>query len=112
MAIALIPWVAGAALGSVATYLYKDEHIWKDVSRTAEDVSDKVKGAANTVTEKVSESVIVLRDKMFGKPVEKVAPAATKKTTKRKRTTAKKTAARKRVAAKAKTARKPRKAAA
>jgi len=112
MAIVLIPWVAGAVIGGVATYLYKDEHIREDLSRTAGDVTGKLKGAADTVTEKVTAGYTGLRDRMFGKPVEEVAPAATKKPAKRKRATTKKTAARKRVAAKAKTARKPRAAAA
>jgi len=111
MAIVVIPWVAGAAIGSVATYLYKDKHIREEVSRTAGNVTDQVIGAANTVTEKVSAGIADLRDRLFGKPVEEIAPAAPKKTTKRKRATAQKAAKRtvaKRTAASKKTTRKPR----
>ena len=111
MAFVVIPWVAGAVIGGVATYLYKDEHVREEVSRTAGNVTDQVKGAADTVTEKVSAGVTDLRNRLFGRPVEEIAPAAPKKATKRKRATAQKAAkktAAKRTAASKKTTRKPR----
>lgn len=46
MAIPLIPLVAGAALGGIATYFYKDPAARKKVT-------DSFKGAGNKVTESV-----------------------------------------------------------
>jgi len=115
MAIAFIPWVAGAVIGGVAAYLYKDEHVRDSVSRTTGDISDKMKGAADAVTEKVTGSVNILRDKLFGKSVEEIAPVAPKKTATRKRTTAKtatKKKAVKRTTARKRAAKKPTAAAA
>jgi len=111
MAIVLIPWVAGAVVGSVATYLYKDEKIRKDVLRTAQGVSDMATGAATTVTGKVTEGFAGLRSRMFGKPVEKAPASAPKKRATRKKTAAKRKAVKK-TASRQRTSRKPAAAAA
>lgn|GEM_PF-3550077 len=43
MAIHLVPLALGAAVGSLATYLYKDEKAREKIKSTVNDVADKVK---------------------------------------------------------------------
>ena len=62
MPLPLIPFIAGAALGSLATYFYQDDNIRRGMKNTAEDVADKVKGTANTVSNKVSSGLNSLRN--------------------------------------------------
>lgn len=107
MALPLIPLVAGAVLGSLATYLYKDDKLKRDLKRAAGNVSDKV-----------SDGFEGLRDKVYGKTSSPSAdedsvaatPAAKKKASKKKAASKKATAkkavsrkapARKKAAAKA-----------
>lgn len=43
MALPLIPFVAGAAVGSLVTYLYKDESSKEKIKDTAQKLTDNVK---------------------------------------------------------------------
>lgn len=52
----LIPFVAGAALGSLATYFFQDDDVRRGVKNTAEDVTDKVKDAAEVVSDKLKDT--------------------------------------------------------
>lgn len=61
MAFPLIPFVVGAALGSLATYFYQDDNVRRGIKNTAEDVTDKVKDTASTVSHKVSSGLDGLR---------------------------------------------------
>jgi adenylate kinase len=98
MPIPLIPLVAGAVIGGLATYLYRDEKIQADVKRTAGDVADKVKGASRTVSGKVTEGYEDLRDKIKSKTSAKQTQSRKKAT--KKTASAKKKVARKKVAKK------------
>jgi hypothetical protein len=87
MAVHLIPFVAGAVIGGLAAYFYRDERLRGEVRKTVDDVSDKV-----------SEGLHGLRERVSGGREE--APP-TKKTTRRaaaKKVAAKKAAARKKAA--------------
>ena len=106
MAIPLIPFVAGAVIGGLATYLYRDEKLRNDMKRTADTLSDKVKDAAGEVSDKMSEGYDELRQKFTGKPDaapakrSKKAAAKKAKTKVAKKTTAKKKVSKKKAAAK------------
>lgn len=63
MAIPLVPLLAGAVIGSVLTYIYKDEKMRSSVVKTADDVSDKVKD----LSEKAGEGVTSLRNRVAGR---------------------------------------------
>ncbi len=96
MPLPLIPLVAGAVLGGLAAYLYKDEKLRRDIKRAAGNVSDKV-----------SDGFDELRDKVSGKPgkaaddeVVEAKPKAKKKVV-RKKAAAKKATAKKSVRRKA-----------
>lgn len=101
MAIHLIPFVAGAVIGGLGAYFYRDEKLRKDVSRTASALTGKVKKTAGDVSGKVAEGFSDLRDKVAGKPAP--APVAKKASTKK---SAKKTTAKKKVSKKKATSRK------
>ena len=88
MAIPLIPFVAGAVIGGLTAYLYKDDKVRKDIKKTAGDMSHRV-----------SEGFSELKGKVTGKGRE--APAAEPKATVKKKASAKKKVAKKKVAKKA-----------
>jgi hypothetical protein len=54
MAVHLIPFVAGAVIGGLAAYFYRDEKLRADLRKTAGDVSDKVSEGLHGLREKVS----------------------------------------------------------
>lgn len=70
MAIPLVPLFAGAVIGGLVTYIYKDEKARSAMSRTADDVTDKVKGTASSISGKVSDSVGGIKSKFSKKPTE------------------------------------------
>ena len=43
MGLHLVPFLIGAAVGSVVTYIYKDKASQKKIKDAAQDASDKVK---------------------------------------------------------------------
>jgi hypothetical protein len=61
MAIQLIPFVAGAVIGGLVAHFYKDKKIRKGIKQAAGDVSDKVREATATVSNKVSHGFSGLR---------------------------------------------------
>lgn len=105
MAIPLIPFVAGAVIGGLSAYFYRDERLRKEVRRTAGDLSGKVKETADNVSHRVAEGWSGMRDKVTGRSNESAAAptrkAATRKTGKKK-AAAKKKVAKKKAAAKKK----------
>ncbi|MFP4154383.1 MAG: YtxH domain-containing protein [Halothiobacillaceae bacterium] len=64
MAIHLVPLVAGVAIGSLVTYLYKDENVRKGVTRTAKDVSGKARETARTASDKMADGIGALGERM------------------------------------------------
>ncbi len=97
MALPLIPLVAGAVLGGLAAYLYKDEKLRRDIKRAADNVTDKVSDGFDGLRDKVSgrrEAATADDDVVVTKP------KARKKTAKKKVST-KKAAAKKSVRRKA-----------
>lgn len=106
MALPLIPFVAGAVVGGLAAYLYRDERLRKRVRHTASDVGYRLKDTAETVGDKLSGVYDDIRDRVKQKTDDTVSPdepvakkAATKRVTKK--TTAKKRTTKKKAAAKA-----------
>lgn len=100
MAVPLIPFVAGAVVGGLAAYFYKDENVRREVRRAAADVSDAVSHNLDELKHRI-------------KPEERTTeakPAATKKTAKKKKPAAKKKPSTKKKAA-GKPAKKKKKAA-
>lgn len=67
MAIPLVPLFAGAVIGSLVTYLYKDEKVRSGITRKAGEMSEKVKDTAGNVSEKVASGVGGLREKVSWK---------------------------------------------
>lgn len=95
MALHLIPFVAGAVIGGLTAYFYRDEKVRKEVRRSASDLSHKVKATAGDVSHKVSEGFSDLRRKVARTPQAEAeeTPKAVKKVARkkvsRKKTTAK-----------------------
>lgn len=58
MAFPLLPFVAGAVVGGLATYLYENRQARTQIKKTAGDVTDKVKQTAGAVTQKMSKGDI------------------------------------------------------
>lgn len=54
MAFPLLPFIAGAAIGGLATYLYENQKARSKINKAAGDVSDKVKQSTGAVTKKLS----------------------------------------------------------
>ena len=54
MAVHLIPFVAGAVIGGLAAYFYRDERLRGEVRKTVDDVSDKVSEGLHGLRERVS----------------------------------------------------------
>jgi len=112
MAIPLIPLLAGAALGGLATYLYSDEKARKQLKKATSDVTDKAKQTGNTVSRKVSAGVSTLKQKASrptAKPKsasEEIAASDKPQTVKKKtrKVASKKVAAKKTASAKSKPA--------
>lgn len=98
MAIHLIPFVAGAVLGGLGAYFYRDEKLRREVKRTAGDLGGKVRKTADQVSGKVSAGFGELREKVAPQkadhaPAPKVAkeePVAKKKSVAKKKLSAKK----------------------
>jgi len=102
MAIQLLPLIAGAALGALATYLYKDDEARKSIKKGVDKVGDKLAEGANSIKETVSRKT--KSTKAEKEP--KAAPKATKKKVakkkvSKKRPTKKKTASKKTASKKA-----------
>lgn len=105
MAIPLIPFVAGAVIGGLAAYLYRDDRLRRRVRTAAGDLSDKARDTADSIGDTLSGVYGDLRDKVMKKdavepgtdaePVVETGPPkkATKKTAARKKVTKKKAAA-------------------
>ena len=53
MGLHLVPFLIGAAVGSVVTYIYKDKASQKKIKDAAQDASDKIKAAAQDSSDKV-----------------------------------------------------------
>ncbi|MCU7834192.1 MAG: YtxH domain-containing protein [gamma proteobacterium symbiont of Taylorina sp.] len=53
MGLHLVPFLIGAAVGSVMTYIYKDKASQKKIKDVTQDASDKVKAAAQDSSDKV-----------------------------------------------------------
>ena len=70
MGLHLVPFLIGAAVGSVVTYIYKDKASQKKIKDAAQDASDKVKSAASDTSEKVKSAAQDASDKVksFVKP--------------------------------------------
>ncbi len=100
MAFPLVPFLAGAVVGGLSIYFYKDERARKDLQKRAGVVSGKAKEAAGDVSHKVSEGIGALREKVSRKgSATEVSLSSDKKTTTKKRAT-KKTARKKTAKAK------------
>lgn len=54
MAFPLIPFIAGAVIGSLATYIYRDDKIRHEIKRSAGDLSSKVQHGAEEVSDKLT----------------------------------------------------------
>lgn len=61
MAIHLIPFVAGAVIGGIGVYFYRDEKLRKEVSRTAGELGGRIRNTADRVSGKASEGFSGLR---------------------------------------------------
>jgi len=53
MGLHLVPFLIGAAVGSVVTYIYKDKASQEKIKDAAQDASDKVKATAQDSSDKV-----------------------------------------------------------
>lgn len=110
MAVPLIPFVAGAVVGGLVAYFYKDENVRREVRRAADEVSDAVshnldelkhrfRPDSGTTAKKPPE----LKKKETGATTTKKTPAkkkAAKKKAAKKKAPAKKRAAKKTTAGK------------
>jgi hypothetical protein len=116
MAIPLIPFVAGAVIGGLAAYLYRDDRLRRRMRHAAGDVTDKARDTAEIIGDTLSDAYDGLRDKVTKKgaaaepaaveePVaETAAPKkAAKKTSARRKVSTKKSAAKPAAAEDAKT---------
>lgn len=54
MAFPLIPFVAGAVIGGLAAFLYKDDKVRKSIGKTAGDVTRKVSEGVSDLRRKAS----------------------------------------------------------
>lgn len=70
MGLHLAPFLIGAAVGSMVTYIYKDKASQKKIKDAAQDSSDKVKSAAQDASKKVKSAAQDASDKVksFVKP--------------------------------------------
>jgi gas vesicle protein len=102
MAYHLIPFVAGAVVGGLAVYLFRDEQVRDDLRQSATSISRKVQQTAAEVSGKVSRGLSQARESIPGRgqgaepaaePPAEAAPAEPRKPARR--TAARKTATRK-----------------
>ncbi len=70
MAFPLVPFVAGAVIGGLGAYFYRDEKLRKSVKRASHELPGKVKRTASEVSDKVSETVKDLRSKKSAKKMD------------------------------------------
>lgn len=94
MAIQLLPLVAGAAVGALVTYLYKDDNARKSIKKNLGVASDKLSEGVDSVKTAISRK---------GKASATAAKATGKKTSRKKvakKKTTKKRSAKKKVAKK------------
>lgn len=66
MAYHLIPFVAGAVVGGLAAYLFRDERLRKDLRQSAGHLSRKTQETATEVSGKVATSLRQVRESMAG----------------------------------------------
>jgi gas vesicle protein len=66
MAYHLIPFVAGAVVGGLAAYLFRDERLRKDLRESADSLSRKAQETASEVSGKVATGVRQVRKSMAG----------------------------------------------
>lgn len=102
MAYHLIPFVAGAVVGGLAVYLFRDAKVRDDLRQSATSISRKVQQTAGEVSGKVSKGLSQVRESMPGRSREatraavqadaEAAPPAPR--TSARRTTSRKTAPR------------------
>lgn len=64
MAYYLIPFVAGAVIGGLAVYLYRDEQLRGNLRQSAGDLSRKVQETAGEVSGKVTKGLGQVREAM------------------------------------------------
>ena len=57
MALPLIPFLTGAAIGAVATYIYKDEATQKKITEGTSAAAEKISATVSSGTEKVKSAV-------------------------------------------------------
>src|SRR6056297_397879 len=57
MAIHLIPFVAGAVIGGLGAYFYRDEKLRREVRRTTAELGGRARKTADQVSGKVSDTV-------------------------------------------------------
>jgi gas vesicle protein len=66
MAYHLIPFVAGAVVGGLAAYLFRDERLRKDLRESADSLSRKAQETASEVSGKVATGLRQVRESMAG----------------------------------------------
>lgn len=66
MAYHLIPFVAGAVIGGLAVYLYRDEELRGNLRQSADDLSRKVQETAGQVSGKVTRGLGQVRGSIPG----------------------------------------------
>jgi len=98
MALPLLPFVAGAVIGGLSAYFYRDDRVRRAVRGRADDLSGMVKKTAGEVSDKVSVGFDELKQTLTGKspgaaPSQKAAPTRAAKKTARKKKVSKKKAA-------------------
>lgn len=64
MAIPLIPFIAGAALGGLATYFYQDKTLRRNVNQSSKKLGEGLKKTASTVTEQAQKSGTAVKKKV------------------------------------------------
>lgn len=67
MAYHLIPFVAGAVVGGLAVYLFRDEKARGDLRQSATSISRKVQQTAGEVSDKVAKGLSQARESVPGR---------------------------------------------
>lgn len=76
MAYHLIPFVAGAVIGGLAVYLFRNEKVRGELRQSASSISRKVQQTAGEVSGKVSKGLSQTRDSMPGRGARTEPPTA------------------------------------
>jgi len=67
MAYHLIPFVAGAVVGGLAVYLFRDERLRGDLRQSAGSLSRRTRETASEVSDKVTQGLTRVRNSMPGR---------------------------------------------